>query len=194
MSRPDPGDAPSGTARGYGPAAAYCPRCSAALAGPPPTRCRRCAYQLFDNARPAVNVVVLDPGGTRFLAIRRARAPRAGHWETPGGFCDGAEHPRAAAARECREELGVEIELGDLVGLYLGEYEFQDETLTVLECFYLATVPGGRLRLDPAEATELAWFALDDPPPLAFATMNAAVRDVAAGARAVWDPAGSSGR
>jgi 8-oxo-dGTP diphosphatase len=181
-------------ARGYGPAAAYCPRCAADLPGPPPTRCRRCAYELFHNARPAVNVVLLDSVGTRFLAIRRARAPQAGHWETPGGFCDGAEHPRVAAERECREELGVEVRLGELIGLYLGEYEYQDETLSVLECFYLATVRQGEVRLDHSEATEAAWFALDEPPPLAFATMDAAVRDVAAGGRALRDAAGSSGR
>ncbi|WJK43361.1 NUDIX hydrolase [Solwaraspora sp. WMMA2056] len=185
MSRtgPSPAVTGSGEARGYGPAAAYCPRCGNRLAGPPPTRCGRCAYQLFHNARPATNVIVLDATGTRFLAIRRARPPRAGWWETPGGFCDGAEHPAAAAVRECREELGAEVELGELVGLYPGEYEFQDEVLTVLECFYLATLVGGQLRPDAAEASATAWFPLDAPPPLAFATMDAAVRDVAASLR-----------
>ncbi|WFE21409.1 NUDIX hydrolase [Solwaraspora sp. WMMD937] len=166
--------------RGYGPSAAYCPRCGAGLPGPPPVRCGGCAYQLFQNSRPTVNVVVTDPARTRFLAIRRAKPPRAGQWETPGGFCDGAEHPRSAALRECREELGVEVELGALVGLYLGEYEFQDELLSVLECFFLATLAGDRVRLDSAEATECGWFALAEPPPLAFATMDAAIRDVAA--------------
>lgn len=175
------------SARGYGPAAAYCPRCAADLPGPPPTRCRRCAYELFHNARPAVNVVLLDSTGTRFLAVRRARPPQAGCWETPGGFCDGAEHPRVAAERECREELGVEVRLGELIGLYLGEYEYQDETLSVLECFYLATAPHGEIRLDHSEATEAGWFALAEPPPLAFATMEAAVRDVAAAAGLLLD-------
>ncbi|MFY1636985.1 NUDIX hydrolase [Solwaraspora sp. WMMB335] len=167
------------TARGYGPGAAYCPRCAAKLPGPPPVCCRSCDYELFHNARPAVNVILVDHTGTRFLANRRAKDPRAGRWETPGGFCDGAEHPRAAALRECREELGVDVELGELIGMYLGEYEFQQELLTVLECFYLATIRTGRIRLDPTEASEASWFALADPPPLAFATMDAAVRDAA---------------
>ncbi|MDG4764832.1 NUDIX hydrolase [Solwaraspora sp. WMMD406] len=166
--------------RGYGPTAAYCPRCAAGLPATPPTRCRDCGYQLFHNARPAANVIVVDASRSRFLAIRRVVQPRAGHWETPGGFCDGAEHPSDAAVRECREELGVRVELGGLVGLYLGEYEFQDETLAVLECFYLATISGDdRVRLDPAEADAAGWFPLTDPPTLAFPTMDAAVRDAA---------------
>jgi ADP-ribose pyrophosphatase YjhB (NUDIX family) len=158
----------------------HCFRCGAALPAAPPVRCESCRYEHYLNARPTASLVVVDDA-RHFLALRRARDPRAGLWETPGGFCDGWEEPTDAARREAREELGVDIELGSFVGMYVGEYVFQDEKLPVLDCYWLARLPvGAVLRLESTEATEHAWFALDDPPPLAFDSMDRAVRDAAA--------------
>jgi 8-oxo-dGTP diphosphatase len=167
--------------RAYGPSASFCPRCSVPLAAAPPTACAGCGYQLFVNPRPTVGLFVLDGAGdrTRFLALRRAAEPMAGGWETPGGFCDGWEHPAEAAVREAREELGVRIILGDFIGMYIGSYRFQDEDLPVLDNFFLATLGPGEITLDPAESAELTWFDLAKPPPLAFGTMDRAVQDAA---------------
>jgi len=136
---------------------------------------------MFVNARPTGGVIVLDgdPGDLRFLALQRATEPQAGHWELPGGFCDGWEHPSDAAVREAREELGVEVELGDLVGMYLGCYDFQDETLPVLDAFFLARIVTGEIALNPSESSDMKWFHLAEPPPLGFSTMDRAVRDAA---------------
>lgn len=156
----------------------FCPRCGAKLLEAPPTRCGDCDYQMFVNARPTASLVVVD--GDRFLALRRAIDPKAGLWEVPGGFCDGWEHPADAAVREAQEELGVRVNLGDFVGMYIGSYDFQDETLPVLDSFFLATLPiGEQVVLDPAESSEFEWFSLHSPPPLAFGTMDQALREVA---------------
>lgn len=163
--------------RSYGTSAAFCPRCGGALTGPPPTSCGGCGYALFVNARPTANVIVVADG--RFLALRRAMAPRLGWWETPGGFCDGWEHPAETAVREAREELGVSVTLGDFVGMYVGSYDFQGEVLPVLDTFFLATLSGGKVTLNPDESSEMAWFPLADPPILAFPSMDSAVRDAA---------------
>jgi ADP-ribose pyrophosphatase YjhB (NUDIX family) len=128
------------------------------------------------NARPTAGVVVLS--GSRFLVLRRVQEPKAGQWELPGGFCDGWEHPAEAAVREAREELGVTVRLGELIGLYVDTYEFQGESLPVLDCFWLAEITGGEIALDPAEASEYAWVDLGNPPVLAFGSMNAAVTDL----------------
>lgn len=165
------------TLRSYGPGAVFCPRCAAALPGAPPTACTGCGYALYVNARPTASLVVLD--GDRFLALRRAIEPEAGRWETPGGFCDGWEHPADAAVREAREELGVGVTLGDFIGMYVGSYDFQGETLPVLDSFFFATLDQEEMTLDPGESSDLRWFSLHRPPPLAFATMDAAIRDAA---------------
>jgi 8-oxo-dGTP diphosphatase len=157
--------------------ARFCPRCGGGLRDRPPTTCEACGYALFVNARPTASLVVHD--GRRFLALKRAMEPRAGLWEVPGGFCDGWEDPATAAVREGREELGVQVTLGDFLGMYVGSYDFQGERLPVLDCFFLATLDGAEVRLDPRESSAMTWFDLDRPPPLAFETMDRAVRDAA---------------
>ena len=158
--------------------ARFCPRCGAGLRDRPPTTCPACGYALFVNARPTGCLVVHD--GHRFLALKRAREPRAGLWAVPGGFCDGWEEPAAAAVREGREELGVDVTLGDFIGMYVGSYDFQGERLPVLDCFFLATLgDGGQLMLDPRESSDHAWFELDRPPHLAFETMDRAIAEAA---------------
>ena len=48
----------------------------------------------------------------RLLAARRRRPDRlAGRWELPGGKVEPGESPVEACVRECREELGVGIEV-----------------------------------------------------------------------------------
>ena len=49
----------------------------------------------------------------RLLAAQRAHPPAlAGQWELPGGKVEQGEDDRVALARECREELGIEITVG----------------------------------------------------------------------------------
>ncbi|MBB5869944.1 8-oxo-dGTP pyrophosphatase MutT (NUDIX family) [Allocatelliglobosispora scoriae] len=135
---------------------------------------------MFLNARPTGSLILLDGAGC-FLSLLRAREPQRGLWELPGGFCDGFEAPFDAAMREGREELGAAVVLHDFVGMYVGEYLYQDELLPVLDSFWLATLaPGETITLDPDEASEMSWLPLAAPPAMAFRTMDRALRDAAA--------------
>jgi 8-oxo-dGTP diphosphatase len=164
----------------------FCPRCGNRLPGSPPTQCTSCAYQVFVNARPTATVIVVQDrtsaelasgAGKEFLAIRRAIEPKYGRWELPGGFCDGWEHPADAAIREAKEELDVDVQLGQFVGMYLGRYDFQGESLPILDCVWLATITSGQISLAATEASEYAWFSVSNPPELAFETMDRALTD-----------------
>jgi 8-oxo-dGTP diphosphatase len=74
-----------------------------------------------DRGHDALGVVVgaaiLHPDGRRVLAAQRSE-PRAfaGRWEFAGGKVEPGEDERTALRRECREELGIEIEPGKRLG------------------------------------------------------------------------------
>ena len=62
-----------------------------------------------------VGAAVLRDG--RVLASRRTEPPRlAGLWEFPGGKVEPGEDDGSALVRELREELQVEVEVGDRLG------------------------------------------------------------------------------
>lgn len=155
--------------------ARFCSRCAAQLPHRPPVACTACGYALWVNPRPTGTVIIVEDG--RFLAVRRARPPRSGWWDLPGGFCDGWELPADAAVREAREELGIGVVLNTFVGMYVGRYHYQGEDLPVLDCFWLASIVDGEIAPDPVEATEVGWLRLAEPPEMAFATMDVALKD-----------------
>jgi 8-oxo-dGTP diphosphatase len=113
-----------------------------------------------DAAAPAPRTVVaavIERDGL-FLAARRIGPPAlAGRWEFPGGKVEPGEDDAAALRRECREELGVRIAVGEAVG---PAYTAAGGTLLVRT--YRATLLSG----EPAPVEghdELRWLAPGAP-------------------------------
>jgi 8-oxo-dGTP diphosphatase len=65
--------------------------------------------------RPIVAVGAAVCRGDKVLIVQRAREPSFGMWTVPGGMVDLGERLQEAAAREVREECGIEIEVGPVV-------------------------------------------------------------------------------
>lgn len=90
----------------------------------------------------------------RVLACERALPPEmAGKWEFPGGKVDPGETEEEALVRECREELGVDVAVGERVGddiAMLGG--------TALLRVYLATLINGAQPV-ALEHSDLRWLA-----------------------------------
>jgi 8-oxo-dGTP pyrophosphatase MutT (NUDIX family) len=86
---------------------------------------------------------------------------REERWELPGGGVKRGEEPAAAARREAREELGVDLVewrfLGDL-------FERIDGKRDRLWCF-ATELTDGELDFDRAEIAEARWFNRDGLPP-----------------------------
>lgn len=125
----------------------------------------------YDWPRPAVttDIVVLADRDSRpsILLIRRKDEPFAGYWALPGGFLEEDETLEACAARELREEAGIEAADLRLVGTY-SEPRRDPRGRTVSVAF--------RMRVDAEavepkagnDAAEARWFACDALPDLAF--------------------------
>lgn len=67
------------------------------------------------TAIPCVGAVITDPAG-RILLIRRGHEPEAGRWSLPGGRIEPGESDQDAVVREVREETGLSVACGRLVG------------------------------------------------------------------------------
>ena len=64
---------------------------------------------------PCAGAVVHDAAG-RLLLIRRGQEPGQGLWSLPGGRCERDESAAETAVREVREETGLDVAAGPLVG------------------------------------------------------------------------------
>jgi 8-oxo-dGTP diphosphatase len=64
-----------------------------------------------------VGAVIIE-GESQVLLVKRAHPPLQGQWSIPGGVLEVGELVREAAIREAREETGLIVEAGDLLGVY----------------------------------------------------------------------------
>ncbi|HEX5401979.1 MAG TPA: NUDIX domain-containing protein [Pseudonocardiaceae bacterium] len=65
---------------------------------------------------PVVVGAAIVAGGLVFTAQRDRPPVAAGRWEFPGGKVEPGEDERVALARECKEELAVDVLVGDRLG------------------------------------------------------------------------------
>ena len=62
-----------------------------------------------------VTAAVIEREGKVLLARRRSPSGLGGKWEFPGGTIEPGENPEQCLARELREELGIESEVGEFI-------------------------------------------------------------------------------
>ncbi len=99
----------------------------------------------------------------RVLLVKRAHPPIQGQWSIPGGVLEVGEMIRDAAIREAREETGLIVEPGELLGVFdriLRDPQHRVQYHYVLIDFLCRKI-GGEL-LAASDASEASWFTRDD--------------------------------
>lgn len=153
----------------------FCPRCGTGLqpmekSGAVRPGCPACGFAHFADPKVTVCVVIVQEG--RVLLGLRIMEPQRGKWCLPGGFMDYGEQVRAAAAREAKEETGLEVEVGAL--LTLTDWDDPLSGKKGIALSFEAMVIGGVLHADD-DVSELGWYTFDDLPDMAFPSDVAAI-------------------
>lgn len=108
----------------------------------------------------AQKAIIID-GNNNVLLVRDPRMEEV-VWEIPGGRMNVDEEPREAVAREIMEELGVVIEVGEVV--HMEQFFHVSEGKRAFVIVYKASlVDSSKLfSLDNAEISEIAWVSQAD--------------------------------
>lgn len=111
--------------------------------------------------RQLIVAAALMVGGSVLVAQRAQPPELAGQWEFPGGKVERGETPRRALARECAEELGCSVTVGE----ELAREQLPDGALLLLFQVELSPQSAQPRALEhreirwarPAELAELEW-------------------------------------
>ncbi len=120
--------------------------------------------------QPLVGIGAVIIESSRVVLVKRAHPPIQDQWSIPGGALEVGELVREAAVREAREETGLIVETGELLGIFdrvLRGAASRVQYHYVLIDFLCRPV-GGRL-LAASDAAEVRWFTRDQLPALGLA-------------------------
>jgi mutator protein MutT len=113
-----------------------------------------------------VGIALVGRGGRYLIRQRPAGTAYAGYWEFPGGKCEPGESPAAATARECREELGLEVDVGTLRREVEHRYAHGWVRLSYFDCVTR------RADAEPDPDTGFRWMPAEELPGLRFPEAN----------------------
>jgi len=110
--------------------------------------------------------VIWNQQGNLLIDRRRQEGLLGGLWEFPGGKIEPGETVEDCIKREIREELGIEIVVGDRLITIDHAYTHFRVTLNVHHCRYLSGEP------QPIECDEVRWVALAELDQFPFPAAN----------------------
>ena len=112
---------------------------------------------------PRVGVGVIVTQGDQVLLLKREGVHGRGTWSAPGGHLEYGESPEACAARETKEETGIDIANVRAIGFTNDVFEARGlHYITLWMAGEYAS--GEAVVAAPYEASEVAWYTWDALP------------------------------
>lgn len=108
---------------------------------------RHCPFSIFRRAvfqmKPhyEVTAAIIRQGGKVLVTLRSPEEELGGLWEFPGGKREPGESLQECLKREIKEELGIDIEVKDLLATINHTYPNFSLTLYGFNCTYLGGAP-----------------------------------------------------
>jgi len=106
------------------------------------------------------DAAIVDEEG-RLLLVERADDHC---WGLVSGWVEPNEHPAATVVREAQEEVGLEIAVDSLVGVFARPASSASGPHSVVSVVYRATVLGGEIHTQPHEVLSAQWWDVDQVP------------------------------
>jgi 8-oxo-dGTP diphosphatase len=115
-----------------------------------------------------VAAAVLVEAGRVLLTQRKAGAHLGGAWEFPGGKVLAGEDPRVGLQREIREELGMEVTVGEILDVTFHRYDDAPDARAVLLLFFEVTRAPRSPEPRALDVAAFAWGGLEELDPARF--------------------------
>lgn len=132
--------------------------------------CSKCGTVSYLN--PFIVAGVIPEQDKKIVLLKRGIEPAYGAWTFPAGFVELGESVKEGAIRETKEETGLDVSVGELLGIY------SYKNVGVVTIVYMGKVMGGSIQTCP-ESAEVKMFQKDEIPwdQLAFNSTKDALRD-----------------
>jgi NAD+ diphosphatase len=87
--------------------------------------CQKCNHKQYINPVPCNGVIIVNDNN-QIMLVKRKVAPKKEYWDLPGGFIEPGESFETSVKREITEELGIDIEIKKIVGIYNDIYFYEN--------------------------------------------------------------------
>lgn len=157
----------------------FCPICSSKLNFKKENLlvCSKCDFKFYINPSPC-NAVIIENENGEIMLVKRKFDPQKSYWDLPGGFIDAYETLEDSVKREIKEELGVDVKVDRIIGVYKDIYVFQNIKVPTIGIVVLAKITKGKIKVSD-DVADYKYFSKKDifKQKLAFKSMKSGIRD-----------------